>query len=194
MTRPPRRRKPDRLTEPDMRANEAKCYSAIAPLDRLADKMERKWGVDRLVSLVSVDTASRYGSALGRLNDALREQNADLVAHMAKVCMRGLQAMNEEAEAAGAEKPVVLAEAEVDGFHFCIVGDAGDWKPIAEDRPNMRIYSLREVANAIKQSHGIPIIDAIKTQFPGAEIKEPVKPLPKSFYKNGGDNLEELPW
>lgn len=194
MTRPPKSRKPDRLTDPDMTATEARCYAAIAPLDRLANTMEAKWGVDRLYSLVSADTAAKYGSALGRLNEALRAQDADQCVHMAKVCMRGLQAMNEEAEAAGAEKPKVLAEAEVDGFHFCIVGDAGDWKPIAEDRPGMRIYSMREVANAIRQIHGIPIVDEIKKTFPGSEIKQPVKSMPREFYKNGGDNLEELPW
>lgn len=191
MKRPPRRRKIDNLIEPDMRADEARCHAAIAPLDRLAETMDRKWGVDRLCSLVSPDTASRYGSALGRLNDALRATDAEQVVHVAKVCMRGLQAMDQEAEAAGAQKPVVLAEAEIDGFHFAIIGDVGDWAPILEERPGMRVYSLREIANAVKQIHGIAIIDKIKTTFPGSEIKGPVnrKKLLAGFYEGGGDEI-----
>lgn len=190
--RPPRRQKIDTFLTPDMQANEAKCHSAIAPLDRLANKMDAIWGVDRLPELVPPDMAARYGSALGRLMEALREKDADKCIHMAQVCMRGLKAMHDHAEANGAEKPNVLAEYKTeDGFHFVIVADAGDWKPICEDRPGLRVYSLREVANALKQTHGIAIVDAIKTEFPGAQVREPVKPLPKSFWDKGGD---ELPW
>lgn len=185
----PTRRKPDNLLEPDMRAAEAACHVAVAPFDRLARKMDRKWGIDRLPDLVSPDTAKRYGSALGRLNDAIRAANPDQCAHMAKVCMRGLAAMNTEAEEAGHAPPGLLAEFDLEGFHFGIIGETGDWAPLAESRPGLRLYSLREVAIALKHQHGHPTIDAVKQAFPQAQIGEPIKPLPKSFWDNGGDEI-----
>lgn len=189
--RPPKRRKPDALLAPDMKAIEAQCHAAIAPLDRLALKMDAKWGVDRLVELVTPDTAARYGSAIGRLNEALRERNAEQCLHMAKVCMRGLAAMDAEAEAANAPRPKLLAEIEVDGFHFGLLAETGDWAAVKAERPDLRVFSMREVAIALKSVAGAPVVAAIKDAFPGAEIQNPVPSMPKEFWERGGD---DIPW
>lgn len=185
--RPPRPTKPDTLLSPDMRKVEAQCNAAIIPLDRLAMKMDTKWGVDRLMSLVSPDTAAKYGSALGRLNEAIATFDPDQCAHMAAVCMRGLAAMDREATEAGAEKPHVLAEYEHDGFHFAIIEDAGDWKPILEERPGLRVVTLREVAIALQATQTDPTVSAVKDAFPGGEVGKPFGALPKDFYRRGGD-------
>lgn len=190
MKRPnrPERRKVDPLLSPDMRREEAACHSAIAPLDRLAKKMDQKWGVDRLVEIVSPETAAKYGSVMGRLNDGIRTCDVAVCTEAAQTAMRGLAAMDKEATAAGAERPEVVAEYEIDGFHFAIIGDAGHWKPICEDRPNLRVYSLREIGALLKQLEGTPVA-AVKDVFKGAQIT--TGKLTNDFFEKGGD---EIPW
>ena len=46
--------------------------AALAPLDRIAADMERTWGVDRLIGLVSPDTAHRFAQAKRKLDLAIR--------------------------------------------------------------------------------------------------------------------------
>lgn len=186
----PRKKKPDGLLEPDMRQEEAETFGAVAPLDRLASAMDQKWGVDRLVELVSPETARKYGSALGRLNEAVRAHDAKQAAHMAAVCMRGLKAMDQEATEAGQTPSPLLAEFKEGPVHFGIMADNADWKPIKAARPELTLYSLREVAIAIQGQHGDARVQSIKQAFPGAEIGKPKsKPLPRSFWENGGDEI-----
>ena len=123
--RRPERRRPDRVTDPDLTKREASAYASIAPFDRLANAMDQKWGVNRLESLVSPETAKRWGEAMGSLNDAIRDTDPEACQHAASVCMRGLKVMDQEATAAGHTPPDILAEYELDGFHFAIVADNG---------------------------------------------------------------------
>lgn len=191
-TRPQKRRKPDSLLEPDMRAIEAQCHAALAPLDRLALRMDTKWGVDRLVELVDPETASKYGSAMGRLNEALRALDAEQCVHMAKVCMRGLKKMDEIAEARNEKPSELIAEFDFGGTKIGIMQDATDWKPIAEKRPDLTLFSLREVGVALLAAKSNSIVGEIKARFPGAEM-QPHKPKLKSeFWRNGGDPLPNL--
>ena len=185
--KPPRKPAHDFLLSAGASANEATCHAATAPLDRLAIKMDEKWGVDRLIELVSVETASRYGSAMGRLNEALREHDAEQCRHMAQVCMRGLAAMDREATEAGAPRPELLAELELDGFHFGIMKEGGDWRAIKAARPDLRVFSLAEVAVALGALGGNKTIGAIKDAFPQSEIRK--SKMPKSIYDQGGDVL-----
>ena len=60
-----RKRKPDRLMNSsdigDVTAEG--IYHALRPLDQMVHQMEIRWGADRLVGLVSVETAAKYGRA-----------------------------------------------------------------------------------------------------------------------------------
>ncbi len=179
----PQRRRPDRIVDPDLTKQESASYASIAPFDRLATTMDRKWGVNRLEELVSPETARKWGEAMGMLNDAIRDKDPEACQHAASVCMRGLKAMDAEAASAGHTAPQVIAEYELDGFHFAIIGDNGDWAPIKEQRPDLRVYSLREIAVALQMINA-PAVDAVKNVFPQAEIR-----MPKDFYKNGGDDI-----
>ena len=69
--RPRRQKKGDRLLDRAASLNEIQCDKAVAVMDRLAIQMDRRWGVDRLPELVSIETAQKYGSALAKLNAAL---------------------------------------------------------------------------------------------------------------------------
>ena len=184
--RPKREKKSDHFISPDARPIESQCHASIAPMDRMALQMDAKWGVDRLVELVSPETASKYGSALGRLNEALRDLNAVAVARIAGVCIRGMVAMDKEATEAGHEASPLIGEYDLDGFHFGIVERTEDWKPIAAKRPDLKVFSLREIAVLLKSLQDTPV-DKIKEAFPGAAIKS--SKLSKAYFDDGGDDI-----
>ena len=186
--RPRRQKLGDRLLSSDARKAEVACDHAVAPLDRLARQMDQKWGIDRLPELVRPETAARYGSALAKLNAAIAAEDPDETARRAQVCMRGLAAMNREAEEAGHEPPDILAEYDLDGFHFAIMAENEDWAPIKAARPDLRLFSLREIAIALKHIADNPLIREVKDQFPMAEIAS-VKARAEAK-----EHEDELPW
>lgn len=170
--RPRRQRKGDRLLASGTPQNEVQCDYAVAPLDRLAIQMDKKWGVDRLPELVSVETAAKYGSAIAKLNAALQEGDPKTVAHKAQVCMRGLAAMDREAEAAGQPKATAdYYEYEIDGFKFAIMADEGHWQTCKDARPDLTFFTMREVGVALRALRiDNPIFAEVKKHFPAAQI------------------------
>jgi hypothetical protein len=76
-------------------------HAALAPLDRLAAAMEATWGVDRLISLVTPQTAARFASARRKLDLAIRGKSVDDASAKAAVLMRGWTALDAEARALG---------------------------------------------------------------------------------------------
>lgn len=185
MKRPRRQRKGDRLLNGDARRAEIECDYGVAPLDRLAEEMDRKWGIDRLPELVSTELAAKYGSAIAQLNEAIRDQDPERCAHKAAICMKGLHAMDAEAERLGQPKadPGII-ECEVDGWKFGIMQDARAWK--ASPKALYPVFSLREVGNALKErGANVPIVEAAKIAFPGAELK-PID--------DNKDLEDEIPW
>lgn len=169
--RPSRQHRGDRLTDLDAGPKVTTADYALAPFDRLATKMDDKWGIDRLPELVSVETAAKYGSAIGKLNDALAGEDVDTVKTYAQVCMRGLAAMNTEAEAAGhvPEMPTII-ETEFEGVDYGIVADVRDWKLAKAARPNLAIVTLRELLVAYTGIAKAPVYIDIVSAFPGAEL------------------------
>lgn len=164
---PRRQRKGDRLLAPGASKSEIMVDHAIAPFDRAARDMERKWGVERLPELVPPDMAKKFGGAIAHLNACIEQGDPDAVAAAAANCIRGLNAMDAAATAAGHTPPGTVAEYDLDGFHFGIVADAGDWTAI--DRPGMQIFSMREIAIALKAQFGKPV-EIVKAEFPGATV------------------------
>ena len=67
------KRKPDRLMNREEIGNVIAegIYHALRPLDEMVHQMERRWGADRLVGLVSVETAAKYGRAKAKLDRAI---------------------------------------------------------------------------------------------------------------------------
>lgn len=189
--RPRRQHKSDRLVSPDASAEQIRCDMAVAPFDRLARTMDERWGIQRLPELVSPETAERYGSAIAKLNAALGANDPAECVKRAQVCMRGLKAMNDEAIAAGHQpNSGDWWECEVDGFTFAIVREIGDWTHVKRDRPDLTVYSLREIGLIVKAAAQAPFIATTKQAFPGAEIARisPSK-LPDDFWERGGDDI-----
>jgi len=172
----PKRPRPQRLGDRLIGGNATKeqiaCDHAVMPFDRMAIAMDDKWGIDRLPALVSPETAARYGSALGKLNDAIAAANPAEVAARAAVCVRGMQAMDAEAEAAGAPKsPPEIIEFEHDGKRIGIMTDTAWWPALKAQRPDLTFYTLGDVgvALAFMQDHN-PVIAEAKKHFPKAQV------------------------
>lgn len=170
--RPVRQKKSDRLLHGDQEPNTIMSDYALAPLDRLALDMDRKWGIDMLPELVSPETATKYGSAMSKLNAAIRGNDPAMVRERAEICMRGLVAMDKEAEALGAQRASTdVWEVQVDdGVTIGIMRDGRSWQAVKEQRPNLNLVTLREVAVALQFFNANKFISATKKHFPDADV------------------------
>lgn len=170
--KPQRQNKSDRLTYPGATPGQIACDHAVAPFDRAARAMERKWGIDRLPELVAPEMAALFGSALGKMNAAITSDDPAETAARVGVCIRGLKAMDEAAESAGHKptKPEAW-QFEFEGQRFALIREVQDWPLIADDLPGFTILTLREVAVALASYRkALPAIAEIKAQFPGSQI------------------------
>ena len=118
--------------------------------------MDAKWGIDVLVELVSAETAAKYGSAMAKLNAAIDEGDPAVVAARAQVCIRGMDAMDAEATAAGAQRASMdVWEVELDdGQIYGVMKDGRSWQAITAQRPDLTLATLREVACALEMWRG----------------------------------------
>jgi hypothetical protein len=143
---------------------------ALAPLDRAAEAMDAKWGVDRLVTLVSPETAAKYGRVMARVVTAHDRNDAASIAADAAVAVRGLAAMDAEATAAGHQPadPRVW-QITIDGRRYGFVEDAA-YVAIAERNcPGVIIVTLRQAVVALHPER-FGLAADVMAQFPGATI------------------------
>jgi hypothetical protein len=176
--RPRRERKADRLLSPDATRAQIECDYAIAPMDRLALEMDRKWGIDRLPELVTPEMATRYGQAMAHMNECIRLSDPAKCVAAANNCIRGLHAMDAEATKLG-RKPAsgAYTEYDLDGWKIGILHDDAEWRTAEADRPDLQFFTLREAAIALKTKIDTPPIAAVKAAFPGARVVEHRTPL-----------------
>jgi hypothetical protein len=170
--RPVRQKKSDRLLHGDQEPNTIMADYALAPLDRLALDMDRRWGIDMLPELVSAETAMKYGSAMSKLNAAINDSDPAMVRERAEIAMRGLVAMDKEAEALGAQRASTdVWEVQVDdGVTIGIMRDGRSWQTVKEQRPDLNLVTLREVAVALQFFNANQFISETKKNFPDADV------------------------
>jgi hypothetical protein len=174
--RPTRQKKDDRILHKGATANEIKADLSLAPFDKAVREMDKRWGVDRLPELVSVESAAKWGKAVAGLNGAIDAQDPDKVKFWVEVCLRGLAAMDAEAVSLG--RPVSdpdIWEYEYEGTTFGIIEDGREWPAAYAKRPGIAIHTMREVAVALHE-HRNGLVNAIKLSFPGAEVKAVRRP------------------
>jgi hypothetical protein len=160
------------MAGPNKRPERKKKHDlALAAFDRASREMDKAWGVDRLVELVSPDIAKRWGQAMADLNDAIISNDPPMVRARVDICLRGMKAMNAAAEAAGMPKAdPMIWEYEYDGQVFGIIEDGRQWPAAYDKRPGLKIHTMREVAVAL-HALGQAVAD-VKAAFPGAEVSE----------------------
>jgi hypothetical protein len=174
--RPTRQKKDDRILHKGATANEIKADLSLAPFDKAVRAMDRRWGVDVLPELVSVESAAKWGKAMAGLNAAIDAQDPDKTKFWCEVCIRGLNAMDAEAVALGRQvSDPDIWEYELDGTVFGIIADNREWPAAYAKRPGIAIFSMREVAVAL-QAHKNGLVSAVKLAFPGAEVKAVRRP------------------
>jgi hypothetical protein len=174
--RPTRQKKDDRILHKGATANEIRADLSLAPFDKAVREMDKRWGVDRLPELVSVESAAKWGKAVAGLNGAIDAQDPDKVKFWVEVCLRGLAAMDAEAVSLG--RPVsdpMIWEHEYEGTVYGIIEDGREWPAAYAKRPGIAIHTMREVAVAL-HAHRNGLVDAIKLSFPGAEVKAVRRP------------------
>lgn len=190
-TRPHRMKKQDRLIYATTSKDELACDMAVAPFDRAVREMDERWGVDRLPELVSPETAARYGTALAMLNEAIATEDPAKAQRVVASCLRGMQAMDAEATANGAQPASVdVWEIEYNGHRIGIMKDGRNWPTIKKARPDLALYTMQEVAVALSALE-IGVVSKIKELVPGAEISaaKTHKQLNAEFWARGGDEI-----
>ena len=173
---PTRHNKDDRILHKGATANEIRADLSLAPFDKAVREMDKRWGVDRLPELVSVESAAKWGKAVAGLNGAIDAQDPDKVKFWVEVCLRGLAAMDAEAVRLG--RPLsdpMIWEHEYEGTVYGIIEDGREWPAAYAKRPGIAIHTMREVAVAL-HAHRNGLVDAVKLAFPGAEVKAVRRP------------------
>jgi len=147
--------------------------AALAPLDKLARRMEEKWGCGRLPSLVDPELAARFGRAQDKLNEAIRLNDPMEIARRVSVMMRGWEALDAAAMEIGAHKlPARTIGYQHAGRAWVIVLDPVDYdKARAEHIGGGQVVALAELLEAYKIVSGR--IAGVLEAFPGAQIRAP---------------------
>lgn len=193
MTQKPRRpRTSDRLLNADATVADLRCDVAVAPFDDAARRMDRKWGTDRLIALAAPEMADKYARGLHAMNEAIKANEPEKVQSIAQFLLRGMQAMDAAATAAGHDtaRPEVV-EYTIDDWTFGIVTDDRFHIAAQTSRPDIAIFTMREIGIAVK-AYKYDWLDTAKKDFPGAEviaIRSKTDKLPNEFWKKGGDDL-----
>lgn len=169
--RPPRfNKKSDRMITPGASAAEIRCDMACAPLDNLARHYDAIWGIDRLVTLVSPAMAEKYGAAIAHLHSSYDAEDPAATVAAAANCMKGLDAMNAQAIAAGhqpADPRVWMVE--IEGHKYGFVEDAAFVAIAERNNPGVKIATLRQAVVALNPERFGMARDIIAA-FPGATI------------------------
>ena len=119
---------------------------ALEPLDEFARKMELKWGVDKLIKLVSPGTSDKF-----RLAEANFHKAADVDDHFAFIqktenLLRGWKVMDKEAEKLGYTASTdKVWHFEFEGERFCLAQSFSDLALINEAEYD-RGFTIRELA------------------------------------------------
>ena len=126
---PRRGKKGDMIINPGASKEQIMVDMAVVAFDRTALEMDRKWGIDRLVDLVTPDMAIKYGQALARMNEAISDgSDPTLAQRRANDCVRGMQAMDRVATESGAQRASgAYWEVMVDDIKLVIMADSASW-------------------------------------------------------------------
>lgn len=167
----------DAITNPDARGDAVygAIYGALRPLDAIAADMERKWGCDRLPTLVSPETGAKFEMVRERLNAAIDAGNSGEVAKEAAILFRGWKALDEEAMRLGAlPRPATVWEVPDDeGKVFRVVptddDKAAEFAHLEPKELAARLVSVEELLR-VYGMESMRIIRAAKEAFPGATV------------------------
>lgn len=145
--------------------------AAMIGFDAAAVASETKWGVGRLITLVSDATRLSYHRGWEMWHQAQLDRDARAMLEVIPKMIRALKFMDAEAERLGAQPlaPTVWETRTEDGRVLAIVRTQAEAHAVAHANRAMVVYSLDEVARLLRR---VEMIDAIKLEFPGARVSK----------------------
>lgn len=177
------------LSEQESRAWQA----ATAVLDRTASEMERIWGVGRLPTLVSPETAAKFAMAEQQCEEAIESGDVVAAAGKAAALERGWRALDQEARARG-HKPGdtgVVWCAAVGSRRFAVCLHRADVGPVADKFQDHTAVALPELLALLDATQAGRLVFDAKDQWPGATVAvKPAATKPAPDWSRGDD----LPW
>jgi hypothetical protein len=149
-------------------------YGAMKPVDAIAAEIELRWGVGKLETLVTPETAAKFESARAKLDVAMFNKDPELVIKRAGIMKRGWEALEAEALRLG-HKPMppelwyATAPQEYgdDKAEFVIAKDNSAATLAQTDLP---VYTVTEVARIIRSWRNQSDVHKVKSVFAGAEV------------------------
>lgn len=162
--------------------------AALYSLDALAREMERKWGDERLPSLVPDELSLRFYKQACKLREATRSGRDEDTITEAKRMELAWRTLDAEATRLGGEpiKPCVWEVRLSDGSVAAIVRDEDERYAVDSQGRAMRVYTLKEIARLLEVH---PEVAAIKDKWPGATVQEARVPAPDPFFWDRGDEI-----
>ena len=160
--------------------------AALIGLDEVASALEKRWGVGRLVRLVSDTTRLRFKMANDLLSQAIASNSPATVAKQAEMMRRAWAALDAEATAAGCAvlNLVVWEQRMDDGRVLCLVQTNAEAAAVAAEGRAVEIWTMAEAARVLG-AHGL--LSAIKQSFPGARVDR-VLPRTEGFAQDWASN------
>jgi hypothetical protein len=135
-------------------------------------KVERKWGVDRLIWVVGGDLRNRFEKQMDLLNEAIDKMQD--VEHQVDVTLRGVAALEQAAIAAGVQplKGEWIEGKMPDGRVLAIVPNDYEVSRVKRDNREMVVYSVDEIGRLLAAWDESKTVDAVKAVFHGATVEK----------------------
>ena len=153
--------------------------AALHKYDDEVNRLERKWGIDRLPWLVPVELRDRFYEQLDKLNAAI--DKCDGVEHEVEVTLRGCAAIERAAIEGGAE-PLTGEYIEgrmPDGTVLAITANGYEAGKVKQDNREMTVYTVDEVGvileQWLKEKQAKAFVDEAKNVFAGAVVESVTK-------------------
>ncbi len=154
--------------------------SVLWDYDHKIIEVEKVWGVDRLPYLVSDETRRKWWRAVDALNQAIHDGDADKVRRLVDNLVIGIDRLVVEAQGLGAHPLAadIWQTPLEDGRTLQIVRTWPERAYRADKDPNVVTYTLEEIGRLVAS---LPLLNAVKKQWPGATVEKPISPLSKEL-------------
>jgi hypothetical protein len=142
----------------------------IDDLDLVAIEMERKWGADRLRTLVAKDLRAKFDRQRYLTNQAIWHGDLEDVKREARRMITAWNALDRAAEAAGASRlvPEVWECVGRSGAVYALVKGGNEARAVSPSGRYVKVYTLDEIANLLD---AFPEIAKVKETFHGASVE-----------------------
>lgn len=147
--------------------------------DDEVNRLERKWGIDRLPWLVPLELRDRFYEQLDKLNAAI--DKCEGVDHEVEVTLRGCAAI-ERAAIEGGAQPLTGDYIEgrmPDGTVLAITANGYEAGKVKQDNRDMKVFTVDEVGvileKWLEENKAKTLVDEAKNVFPGAVVESIVK-------------------